>query len=92
MRTDAFMTLMMLGVFVVAGCSVSPAKTASHDAATSPDRAAGCSGAAAMPRAVTSTACTGFGRAYTREDIERTGATTTGDALALLDPSISVRR
>jgi hypothetical protein len=28
------------------------------------------------------------GRAYTREDIERTGATTTADALRRLDPSI----
>ena len=30
----------------------------------------------------------GPGRAYTREDIERTGATTTADALRRLDPSI----
>lgn len=28
------------------------------------------------------------GRVYTREDIERTGATTTADALRRLDPSI----
>ena len=29
-----------------------------------------------------------IGRAYTREDIERTGSVTTGDALRHLDPSI----
>lgn len=31
------------------------------------------------------------GRSYSHEDIRRTGATTTGDALRLLDPSVQVR-
>ena len=31
------------------------------------------------------------GRAYTSDDIDRTGATTAGDALRLLDPSVTVR-
>ncbi|MGH8540359.1 MAG: hypothetical protein ACRETW_07640 [Stenotrophobium sp.] len=31
------------------------------------------------------------GRAYTREDIERTGAITTSGALQMLDPSITIR-
>jgi outer membrane cobalamin receptor len=30
------------------------------------------------------------GRAYTQQDIERTGQTNVGDALQMLDPSISV--
>lgn len=34
--------------------------------------------------------CRGFGRSYTSEDIDRTGTTSAGDALALLDPSITV--
>jgi hypothetical protein len=36
--------------------------------------------------------CRAFGRAFTNEDIERTGATSAADALALLDPSITVHR
>jgi hypothetical protein len=34
--------------------------------------------------------CRGFGRSYSSEDIARTGSTSAGDALALLDPSITV--
>ncbi|MDB6086308.1 MAG: hypothetical protein JWN43_4189 [Gammaproteobacteria bacterium] len=36
--------------------------------------------------------CSGFGRSYSSEDIRRTGATTVGEALPLLDPSITVHR
>jgi hypothetical protein len=32
------------------------------------------------------------GRAYTREDIDRTGATNMADALRMLDPAITIRR
>ncbi len=34
--------------------------------------------------------CAGFGRTYTREDIERTGATDAAQALRLLDPALQV--
>jgi hypothetical protein len=34
--------------------------------------------------------CRGTGRSYTNDDIRRTGATTVGGALPLLDPSIIV--
>jgi hypothetical protein len=36
--------------------------------------------------------CRGFGRSYSKDDIDRTGSTNAGDALALLDPSITVHR
>jgi hypothetical protein len=36
--------------------------------------------------------CRGTGRSYTGEDLERTGKTTAGEALPLLDPSITVHR
>ncbi len=36
------------------------------------------------------TNCPGFDRSYSSDDITRTGATTTGDALRLLDPAITV--
>ena len=34
--------------------------------------------------------CRGTGRSYTNDDMTRTGATTVGDALPLMDPSITV--
>ncbi len=36
--------------------------------------------------------CASSGRVYTHKDIQNTGATTTGDALRLLDPSVTVSR
>ena len=35
--------------------------------------------------------CSAIGRSYSRDDIDRTGKTNLGDALAVLDPSITVR-
>ena len=35
-------------------------------------------------------ACSGFGHTFTHDDIDRTGETTPGDALRLLDPTITV--
>ena len=35
--------------------------------------------------------CSAVGRSYSRDDIDRTGKTNIGDALAVLDPSITVR-
>ena len=34
--------------------------------------------------------CSAIGRSYTSDDINRTGSTTAGEALRLLDPSITV--
>ena len=42
------------------------------------------------PIAVNGKECMGIGRAYTREDIDRTGAITPEDALRLLDPSVTI--
>jgi hypothetical protein len=35
--------------------------------------------------------CSAFGRSYSNEDVDRTGATTPGEALRLLDPGLTVR-
>ena len=35
--------------------------------------------------------CSGFGRSYSKEDIDRTGATTLGGALRLLDLAVTIR-
>jgi hypothetical protein len=34
--------------------------------------------------------CAGFGRSYSQEDMQRTGRTTAGGALSLLDPAFTV--
>ncbi len=34
--------------------------------------------------------CSGFGRSYTHDDISRTGSANAGEALRLLDPSVTV--
>ena len=34
--------------------------------------------------------CSAIGRSYSNEDIDRTGATTAGEALRLLDPALTV--
>jgi len=34
--------------------------------------------------------CRGYGRSFTHEQLDETGATTSGEALRLLDPSIQV--
>ena len=34
--------------------------------------------------------CDGFGRSYSRADIDRTGSTTAGGALRLLDPALTI--
>ena len=38
------------------------------------------------------TQCSAIGRSYSSDDIRNTGATQVGDALQLLDPSITVHR
>jgi hypothetical protein len=36
--------------------------------------------------------CRGYGRSYSSTDIDRTGQTSAADALALLDPSVTVHK
>jgi hypothetical protein len=36
--------------------------------------------------------CPGFGHSWSSQDIQRTGATTVGDALRLLDPTLTVHQ
>jgi hypothetical protein len=36
------------------------------------------------------TSCTAYGRSYSKTDIDRTGKTTVGGALGLLDPSVTI--
>jgi hypothetical protein len=59
-------------------------------ASLAPARTPGCVPDTATRIPVKEHDCAGFGRTYTREDIERTGATYAGQALRLLDPALQV--
>jgi hypothetical protein len=76
---------------VLAAC----ATTATHVAR----KAAASDAAAQNPACLSQTGsripgatCSEIGRSYSSEDINRTGSTTPGEALRLLDPSITVHR
>jgi hypothetical protein len=74
---------------LLAGCATTPrapAKPATA-AATLP---AGCVGQTATRIPVKSSECAGFGSTYDQQDIDRTGQTTVGPALQMLDPSVRV--
>jgi hypothetical protein len=68
----------------VTGCAVAP--RASDSRSTETAAASPCMATASR---IPSKDCAP-GRSYSREDIARTGAPTTADALQMLDPSITV--
>ena len=63
-----------------------PPKSATLAATPAP----GCVADTASSIPVKEGACAGFGRTYTQQDIQRTGEPDTGQALRLLDPSLTV--
>jgi hypothetical protein len=89
---------MRIAVVIVAGAALFGCATTAENAKPKPAVSAA---AAVDPNCLTATGsrivtqnsqCRGFGRAYSSEDLDRTGQTSTADALALLDPSITVHR
>jgi hypothetical protein len=87
---------MRIAVVIVAGVSLLGCATTAENAKSKP----AVSAEAKDPTCLTETGsritgtskCRGFGRAYSSTDIDRTGQTSAADALALLDPSITVHR
>jgi hypothetical protein len=79
--------------FIVAGCAtsaVNPKPKAGQSTAGANDLACPTGAGSRIP--VSEGSCAVYGRTFTNDDLVRTGATTAGDALALLDPSITVHR
>jgi hypothetical protein len=92
------MVYMRIAVVIVAGAALFGCATTAENAKPQP---AASAATVADPNCLTATGsrvapgtskCRGFGRAYSSEDIDRTGQTSAADALALLDPSITVHR
>jgi hypothetical protein len=73
------------------GCTTpSPTREPAKTALVAPARTPGCVPDTATRVRVQEHDCAGFGRTYTREDLERTGTADAGQALRLLDPAITV--
>jgi hypothetical protein len=70
------------------GCATTSQKPATSAALKDPN----CLTETGSRISVGQSSCRGFGRSYSTEDIQRTGSTSAGDALALMDPSITVHR
>jgi hypothetical protein len=97
LNQERFMTAYMrIAVVIVAGATLFGCATTAENTKPKPAVTA----AAKDPTCLTETGsrisgaskCRGFGRAYSNDDIERTGQTSAADALGLLDPSITVHR
>jgi hypothetical protein len=73
---------------ILAGCAANVKPSAERSAAVAADPT--CLTDTGMR--FSDTKCSAVGRSYTRDDIRNTGATQVGDALPLLDPSITVHR
>jgi hypothetical protein len=76
----------------LAGCASTGNMPARNDAASVAATRPGCVSQTGSRIAQPETACMGTGRSYSQADIANTGQTTAAGALALLDPSITVRR
>jgi hypothetical protein len=77
---------------LVTGCTTTSAGKSSEAqaAARASDQHCGSESASRIPS--NGTSCRTAGRSYSSEDIDRTGKTSAAEALAVLDPAISVGR
>lgn len=75
----------------VAACATSRSPPGAAKGAAADIRPpAGCVADTATRIPVSPRECAGFGRVWTQEDVKTTGATSAGEALRLLDPSVTV--
>jgi hypothetical protein len=80
-----------LAVPLMACTTLAPtSEAAKSPAVATAKRPIGCVGDTATRIRMSDRDCAGFGRTYTQEDLLRSGATTPGRALSLLDPSLTV--
>jgi uncharacterized lipoprotein YajG len=77
---------------ILAGCATAPQNSAPGAGPPKSAQDAVCLKDTGSRISANGKDCSAIGRSYSSEDISRTGATTTGGALQLLDPSITVRQ
>jgi hypothetical protein len=82
----AIAAVLMFAACTAGGAGVKP----NNAAAQTPGQNLACPNqtGSRIPRSPTD--CSAVGRSYSSDDLNRTGATTTGEALRLLDPSVTV--
>jgi hypothetical protein len=87
---------MRIAVVIVAGATLFGCATTADNAKQKPAVAATTQDPTCLTdtgsRAAGTSKCRGYGRAYSNTDIERTGQTSAADALALMDPAVTVHR
>jgi hypothetical protein len=86
--TVRFLSVVVSGL-VLFGCAATPQNPGSKPPASAATKDPNCLTDTGSQIASKSS-CRGYGRSYSSDDIDRTGQTTAADALALLDPSITV--
>ncbi len=72
-------------------CATQTAPRSMADSVTRTQRPPGCVANTATRLPVKEDDCSGFGHSYTQGELQRTGAATTGEALRLLDPALTIR-
>ena len=83
----------VLAISLVAGCAttnVGGNSPSAQSVARTNDQHCGLQSASRLP--ANGSNCQFAGRSYSGEDVDRTGKTSAAEALAILDPSISVGR
>ena len=96
MRVDAHLACALAAALILTGCATSTANksaaaspTPNTSASTARDSTCLTSTGTRLPVTANSR-CTGIGRSYSGENIGATGKTQAGQALSMLDPSITV--
>ena len=90
------LTKLLIGAYLVLPLAACTTPSATREApksaslALAPARNPGCVPDTATRIPLKEADCAGFGRTYTQEEILRTGASDTGQALRLLDPALTV--
>jgi hypothetical protein len=86
--TSAIVTVLILAACAGNTAGLKPKAAASDTVAQNP----ACLSQTGSRIAGTGARCSAIGRSYSSDDINSTGSTTAGEALRLLDPSITVHR
>lgn len=86
--TSAIITVLILAACAATPTSVKPKAEASGAVVQN----SACLSQTGTRIAGDNTHCSAIGRSYSSDDINRTGSTTAGEALRLLDPSITVHQ
>ena len=95
LEVSVMLTKLLIGAgaaLCVAACASNPPATTSatsKEATTANLRPAGCVGETATRLPLRPDECAAFGHIYTEKDLKSTGATDVGQALSVLDPSLT---